>query len=415
MAKHTQQADLATTWNIDTSDDVWVLGTSASIAVGDNVGEENGIFVDDAFTGNTVIVKGDVTATSPLATVAIYLEGAETDLHVFESSMLKSTTGIYSTAANTTIRNDGVIESTLTGIFADGATKLTNTGDISGETGIYSLDANRIVNSGDIDGTMRGIEAVGADGTIVNRKGALISSDDQAISVDADAMRIVNRGTIVGEVFAVVDQNDGALTLLNRGKIEGDILLGNGDDVFDTRGGVFDGIVGGGAGNDTFKVSSSNVTIEEGFDSGTDRVLSTANFELRDNLETLVLIGKGNIDGRGNASANELRGNAGNNRLFGDAGADDLIGGAGKDVLRGGADDDTFYFGKNSDVDIIKDFSEGDRLWIDFAGTVGEIEDLFANHLEKKGNDLVITYGDNKLIIEDTKLSELSADDFMTL
>jgi Ca2+-binding RTX toxin-like protein len=415
LAKHTQQADLATTWTIDSSDDVWVLGTNAKITVGDDIGEEYGIFVDDAHTGNTVIVKGDVKATAPLATVAIYLEGAETELKVLESSTLKATTGIYSTAPDASIRNGGTIEATLTGIYADGAKTLTNTGDITGETGIYSLDTGRIVNSGEIDGAMRGIEAVGVDATIINGKGGLISSDDQAISVDADAMRIVNRGKIEGTTFAVVDQNDGALMLVNRGKIDGDILLGSGDDTFDTRGGKFDGIVGGGAGDDTFKVSSSKVTIEEGTSSGYDRVSSSVSFELANNVERLTLVGKADIDGRGNETENDLVGNSGDNRLFGDAGEDTLFGGAGKDVLRGGADADTFYFGKNSDIDIIRDFTDGDLLSLTFITNIGDAEDLLENHVEKSGDDLVITYGNDKLILENTKLSDLTVDDFMTL
>src|SRR3989304_200938 len=50
-------------------------------------------------------------------------------------------------------------------------------------------------------------------------------------------------------------------------------------------------------------------------------------------VEELVLLGTGNINGTGNALDNVITGTSGNNSLSGGLGADTLIGGAGNDTL----------------------------------------------------------------------------------
>lgn len=410
MAKHAQNNDLATTWNITTSDDIWILGENASVDVGNNVGEENGAYIAAGMTGNRIDVKGDVTATAPLSTVAIHVVGAKNTVNVFESSTLTASTGILSTSTDAIIRNDGTIDASLTGIYAEAAKELANSGDITGETGIHSVNGDRIINSGKIDATVDGILAEGTVGTITNRKGGEIIGDDTGISIDSDASRIVNFGKITGGSYSLTDY-DGEMTIINRGTIEGHILMGGGNDTFDTRGGTFNSIIAGGLGDDVYKTSSAAIKIEEGASAGDDEVISTVSFKLGENLDDLTLTGKGDIKGRGNELDNYLVGNKGDNRLFGGDGTDRLFGGAGTDILRGDAGDDVFVFRKTSDTDIISDFSDGDKLVVDFIESY-QLDDLLANHLTKKGEDLVITYGDDKLIIKNTNLNELTQDDF---
>jgi Ca2+-binding RTX toxin-like protein len=410
VAKHEQNTDLVETWNIETSNKIWVLGKNASIEVGDNVGEQYGIYVADGMTGNRIDVKGGVTATAPLSDAAIGLIGDRNTLHVFESSTLTATNGVYSTSYGARIQNEGTIDASLNGIYAQAAEELFNSGDIFGETGIHSVNGDRITNSGKIDATVVGILTEGTVGTITNRKGGEIIGDDTGISIDADASRIVNFGKIIGGSYSLTD-HDGEMTVINRGTIEGNILMYGGNDTFDTRGGTFNSIIAGGLGDDVYKTSSSTLKIMEASSAGIDEVMSTVSFELGNNLDDLTLLGKGNTKGRGNELENELAGNRGDNRLFGGAGADRLYGGAGKDVLRGDEGDDVFVFRKNSDTDIVDDFSTGDKLVIDLIESY-ELDDLFANHLEEKGEDLVITYGDDKLVIKNTNLNELTEADF---
>ena len=411
MTKHMQSNDLATTWNITTGDDIWVLGKNASIEVGDDVAEQYGIDAGNGTYRNLINIRGDVTATAPLSDVAVNLGGALNTLHIFESSTLTASTGIFSTSTNALIRNEGTIDASQIGVYAQGTKELVNSGDISGQTGVYSVNGGLIVNSGKID-AIDGIFAEGAIGKIINGKDGVITGGHAGISIDTDTSRVVNHGRIVGGEFgyAVMD-GDGSMTLVNRGTLDGHILMGGGSDVFDTRRGTFDHVVAGGDGSDVYKTSSASIQIQEALNDGYDKVASTVSFKLGDNVEGLTLLGKRDVNGEGNDLANTLVGNNGDNRLTGGDSDDVLSGGAGTDILRGGIGDDFFTFRKNSDIEIVKDFSDGDFLVLDFIEAY-DLDNLFANHLEKVGNDLVITYGDDKLILENTKLNELTQGDF---
>jgi hypothetical protein len=414
MAKHVQNTDLMETWNIDSDNEIWVLKEDASIEVGDNIGEEFGIHVADGMMSNRIDVRGDVTATGPIGKAAISLVGAGNTLNVFETSTLTGTNGILSTAYNTRIHNQGTIDGSLNGIHTQFAKEVINSGDISGKIGIHDIGGARIVNSGKIDGTVDGILAETSEFTIINGKGGEISGGEAGIRLDTDEARVVNHGKIIdGQATYSLKDGDGTLTLINRGTIEGQVHMGGGNDVFDTRGGTFDYAAVGGLGDDVYKTSFTDLNIAEYANGGRDEVMSSASFELGDNVENLTLLGKGDIDGEGNELANTLVGNKGDNDLSGgDGDFDTLSGGAGRDILGGGAGDDFFFFRKNSDIEIVRDFSDGDRIEIDFLEAY-QLDNLFAKHLEQKGDNLVIAYGDDKLILRDTDLNELSQDDFI--
>ena len=88
----------------------------------------------------------------------------------------------------------------------------------------------------------------------------------------------------------------------------------------------------GGAGNDTYFVDNAGDKVIESAGQGNDTVLSSINFTLAANVETLVLQGGADLQGFGNGLANALFGNTGNNLLDGGAGADAMSGGAGNDT-----------------------------------------------------------------------------------
>jgi Ca2+-binding RTX toxin-like protein len=137
-----------------------------------------------------------------------------------------------------------------------------------------------------------------------------------------------------------------------------DTLTGDaGDDTL--NGGLgFDAMVGG-VGDDTYMVDAAIDLVTELSGEGLDTVQSTVTHTLGANVERLVLLGKGNIKGTGNADPNALTGNAGNNlltggdgndTLFGGLGADTLNGGTGTDLLAGGGGDDTYVLDSATDV-----------------------------------------------------------------
>src|SRR5438067_1854027 len=96
----------------------------------------------------------------------------------------------------------------------------------------------------------------------------------------------------------------------------------------------------GGLGNDIYDVDNVGDVVTENADEGIDRVRSTISYDLGlgSHVETLVLLGDGPIDGRGNELGNLLVGNSAANELGGLEGNDILNGRLGADMLIGEAD-----------------------------------------------------------------------------
>ena len=164
---------------------------------------------------------------------------------------------------------------------------------------------------------------------------------------------------LAGNDFAQdITGNDGANRLDGGG--EDDALAGRaGSDTL--IGGSGTDTLDGGAGDDTY-VNPLGDTIIESAGGGLDSVQSDASFTLPDEVERLFLTGAADIDGTGNALANQVIGNAGNNvlsglgsndTLSGGAGFDTLLGGDGADQLRGGTQRDKYIPGVDADADTL--------------------------------------------------------------
>ncbi|MDZ7713527.1 MAG: calcium-binding protein [Rhodovibrio sp.] len=97
----------------------------------------------------------------------------------------------------------------------------------------------------------------------------------------------------------------------------------------------------GGLGDDLYLVDASAAQITEVNGAGTDTVESSVDFSLPAAVEQLTLTGSADIDGTGNAGANQLTGNAGANRLAGLCGDDTISYRGGIDTVEGGAGRDT--------------------------------------------------------------------------
>lgn len=110
-----------------------------------------------------------------------------------------------------------------------------------------------------------------------------------------------------------------------------------GNDVIDAAGGddIIDGGAGadsmtGGTGNDTYYVDDAGDQVIEVSGGGADTVISSINYTLAPEVESLTLTGAA-TSGTGNALNNVITGTSGNNSLDGGAGADTMIGGFGND------------------------------------------------------------------------------------
>ncbi|MGQ3279247.1 MULTISPECIES: calcium-binding protein [Hyphomicrobiales] len=149
------------------------------------------------------------------------------------------------------------------------------------------------------------------------------------------------------------------------------------------------------SGNDTLHGNSKANTIFGG--AGNDKIFG----------------GNGHDELDGGTGNDILSGGAGNDDLEGGTGNDRLFGGPGNDELEGGAGRDTFVFraGKTE----IEDFKTGyDSIEIAKSLGVSNFADLTdIARTADGGEDLVFDFGKSELRLEDTKLSDLSASDFL--
>ena len=160
-----------------------------------------------------------------------------------------------------------------------------------------------------------------------------------------------------------------------RGSTQADILIGDGN-ANQLEGGAGDDTLNGGLGLDTLIGGEGNDSyylidgslvdaavemngIFESTTGGLDTVYANNSVTLTINLENLVLVGTGFVNGDGNTQDNIITGNnnlnwltgkEGNDTLIGGAGNDTLQGGVGNDVLMGGLDFDTLYGGAGNDT-----------------------------------------------------------------
>jgi Ca2+-binding RTX toxin-like protein len=143
-------------------------------------------------------------------------------------------------------------------------------------------------------------------------------------------------GEIRGQLVTIATDNDEFIN----GTAGNDILPGlgghdtitggAGDDTLD--GGTNSDTLFGGLGNDTYVVDHIGDVVAENTGEGIDTINTTIDLVLSPNVENLVLLGSGDLQGYGNSLVNTLTGNAGNNLLNGFGGADTMIGGAGNDT-----------------------------------------------------------------------------------
>jgi Ca2+-binding RTX toxin-like protein len=288
----------------------------------------------------------------------------------------------------------GTVSGDTHGIYLYGQGHLiNNAGEISGGSkGITTDGTNRIVNSGLIEGSNTAIDMYGGTGEGVNL--------------------IVNTGTISGHnaIYASTLEYD---KVVNSGKIVGDVKLGGRDDMFVFKAGKVDGTVYGDEGDDRYVVNKAGLTISEDFGEGTDDIYSSVTITMPANVERLFLTGKGDIDATGGTGGNWIYGNSGANRIDAGGGFDVVDGGKGNDVLTGGSSSDDFHFARGSGRDIVTDFEAGlDEIELGDLKGAKDFADMLANHLSEKGDDLVITYGHDVVVLKGMAGATLQAGDF---
>jgi Ca2+-binding RTX toxin-like protein len=234
-------------------------------------------------------------------------------------------------------------------LYANNTVTVTTTGTILSLATLWDAvdfraSGAQVFNNGDITGMRRAIVSEVRD-TVVFNTGVI---SGVTFGVDG-ATRVENLGTIRGAT--AVSMSGGSDTLINTGSLVGNVVLGEGDDLFDTIGGRVTGPVDGGGGDDVFRTDTAQIVITEGLTGGLDRVESTADFDLTAtaNVENLTLLGLAQR-GYGNTLANILVGNGLNNVMLGRDGGDTISGGAGDDRMRGDGGDDLVQGDEGDDL-----------------------------------------------------------------
>ena len=128
--------------------------------------------------------------------------------------------------------------------------------------------------------------------------------------------------------------------------------------------------------------------------------------------DDLIDGGKGNDRLFGERGNDALVGGDGNDDLYGGSGRDLLLGGAGSDDLSGDWGNDKFLFRKGMGVDTIEHLDAGDRIDVrDF--NIASFQALI-NSAQQVGHNVQISLGNgDKLVIEDTRISNLHAEQFI--
>ncbi|MDJ0679102.1 MAG: hypothetical protein QNJ18_04480 [Xenococcaceae cyanobacterium MO_167.B52] len=287
--------------------------------------------------------------------------------------MLNGTSGndnIHARAGDDVL-NGGDGDDTLTG----GAGNDTLNGE-AGNDLLRGEEGDDVLNGGDGDDTLIG--SLGNDTYIVD------SNADSLIEV-------ANAGTdtVESSITFTLGNHLENLTLTGTANIDGtgneldNVITGNsgqnylsggeGNDTID--GGTGNDTLAGGKGDDIYFVDSSNDSVEEEVNSGTDTVFASQSFKLESYyIENLTLVGTADINGTGSGGDNLIIGNSGNNHLDGGDNNDTLIGGDG---------DDTYYLDDKDDI-IIEEADAGiDSVVIDFYYSSDESDEfILGEHLE---------------------------------
>jgi Ca2+-binding RTX toxin-like protein len=412
MADNTIDSPQNMTVTINTTDESWLFTKQATI----NVTNMDGIF--EADTPNDITVLSKVTVSGDTIN-GINFKGATSSVSIGAKSVIDATdahAGIQYAGNGGDITVNGSIKGGDFGIHGNVAAVVVNHGSITGNTAIgFDQFGSDITNFKTITGEGTAISSLAAGTHITNHEDATISANDQGILLQGDlgdTSVIDNDGTVKADI-AIEDGND-SLTLTNTGKIIGTVILGDGDDVFDTRQGTVTGEIQGNGGDDTFYISNSHTKITEDPGNGTDKVLSTASYVLRGGLDDLTLLGNKDLHGTGSKYDNALNGNKGDNELVGLNGGDTLNGGRGNDTLEGDLGNDVFVFNTGNAKDTVTDFHDGEDLIR--SNAVTSQTDFDNLTIKQVGANVVIDFGHgDTLTLQHFDKGDLSYDDFQVV
>lgn len=360
----------------------------------------------------TIVSDGDFCFCSDFANTEVVVRGV-----LDHTSDAGSALALWKPGGGVTIAAKGKVLSASNGLLLeDDGQYASNQGLVSGNMGmaVYG-DGAAVENTGRILGAMMsGIRVNGQDCEIVNAEGALIKGADGINTEFAlgATTRVENHGTIEGDDWAYSGGN-GSDIIVNRGKINGSILLGDGLNIFDTRGGKLTGDVAGGMNGDTYLIDDATTGIVEADGGGYDLLKTSVSYILDagNEIEQLAAIGDGKVELTANDIDNRLAGNKASNVLKGKGGEDWLDGGKGDDTLIGGTGADHFVFEKGRGMEVVADFAVGeDILYVENFYLDSGYAELVA-HMKEIDGSLVIRFGQDSVTLKGIGINDISESD----
>jgi Ca2+-binding RTX toxin-like protein len=308
-----------------------LLGTSSLVATG-NAGNDSltanlGADTLIAGNGNDTLVSGAGSAIDSL------VGGTGNDLFVVNNAAdavtVGSTHGVdtiqasvsYTAAAN-------VANLTLIGSGNLAGTGNTLANVITANSGSDTLIAGT--------GVATLIGGAGSDTFVVNSASDVIQN---ASALSSNTLQSSISNTLIANVNTLV--------LTGTSNLTG--TANSGTDTLIANTGV-DTLVGG-AGNDTFVVSNSGDVVQDTSTTAVNSIVSSVNYVLPTNVNSLTLTGTAALVGTGNAANDLLTANSGADTLVAGSGNDTLVSGiAVADSLVGGAGTDLFIVNNAGDV-----------------------------------------------------------------
>jgi trimeric autotransporter adhesin len=349
----------------------------------------------------TSLVSGDTNATSD-----VFVRGSGSS---FERVSVSSA-GAQGNASS----NDAAISAD--GRFVAFSSAASNL--VSGDTNVFNdvflrdlvSDTTTLVSSsaqGVVGNGSSGAASISGDGRYV----AFTSAASNLVAGDTDVQRdVFVKDMLTGAIARVGAQgfepSNAPAISADGSRISFDTLVnggfsGSAQQVLVFANPLLSRTLAGGSGNDVYVIDNAADAVVEAASAGTDTVRSSISLALADNVEQLVLLGSGNLNGTGNALANVITGTLGNNRLDGGDGTDtasyvsasdgvtvDLnltdpqdTGSSGVDTLvsieslTGGSFDDALFGNDGANVlngglgaDLLIGGAGNDTFWIDQAG-----------------------------------------------
>jgi Ca2+-binding RTX toxin-like protein len=308
--------------------------------------------------GNDILKAGTgndtLTAGSGIGTL---IGGAGSDTFVVNSALdvLQS----LSTASNSLVSSVSyTLPTNVTTLTLTGTANLIATGNAQSDV-IMANTGNDTLTAG--AGVATFYSGDGNDLFVVNSASDQVIADTSGLKFGRDTVQSSASYSLGAAVNTLVLTGNANLTGTGNAygaSYSGNLIVGNagldtllaglGQDTLVAGSGL--ATLVGATGIDTFVINNVGDVVLDSVAGYNNVLLSSVNYTLPTNVNTLTLIGSANLTAVGNSANDSMTGNAGADSLIAGPGSDTLVSGSGIDTLVGGAGADIFVINNAADV-----------------------------------------------------------------